>query len=533
MKHKMFLFIFLPLGSIFATLPFGRYILKEPIEIKKIEKNPLKKRYNYLYEFSEIASFLANWQLDVPDSADYGGIIEAESGSLRDVIQTDNTLEAIWVWSTYALLTKDTERFKENIEKAWIYVTNYPAWKEEGEPGNDYYRVHNSAWGIAAERAYREAYEDESYTWYRDSCAEYISTHYLNIYHPVKTWKYINAFCQGWAAGWLYKEAKETNDSSHLDSALVFGERLIEWVEENPDTNLSEERWAMSSGTVVWGVCNTVFQEDPEYGKSWIEDYGEKVDTFQEYRSIPWDYGWDNSWNIAYANAHHAMYEISKDTQYARHHKWLTHLLLSYDMDGDGGIPASTQDSCDEDMTWISAYLCLKGLFPLIGTPLESDAGILEFVGIEDSSWFSPQDTLDVKIVVSNFGLEKTEEFSIIVSGVLKDTVFTSLDFLETDTLEIGQVELKEGRFKLSAQIHWNQDENPQNDTLSLTIFVGSGGITEKPIPRVVFIETKERFEEFQIFDISGRRLKSKTELPKGVYFGLKKGKVFKLIKAN
>ena len=59
--------------------------------------------YNYFFEMKQIASFLAGWQMEDPGSPDYGGMIEAEAGDLADVIQTDNTLEAIitcpWICS--------------------------------------------------------------------------------------------------------------------------------------------------------------------------------------------------------------------------------------------------------------------------------------------------------------------------------------------------------------------------------------------------------------------------------------------------
>ena len=57
--------------------------------------------FNYLREFVQMTDFLAAWQVLDPASDDYGGMIEAESGALGGVIQTDNTLEAIWCWSRF------------------------------------------------------------------------------------------------------------------------------------------------------------------------------------------------------------------------------------------------------------------------------------------------------------------------------------------------------------------------------------------------------------------------------------------------
>jgi len=183
MKRAVFIVAGL-VSALYATAPMrpGGYPRPpRPVPLAQDTIDPLDLRFNYLYEFAQIAQFCVDWQLDDPDSAEHGGMIEAESGDLWDVIQTDNTQEAIWVWCRYGELTGDTARFRENIEKAWFYCENFPAWKEEGNMGDDYYRDHNCAWGVAAEQRYRAVYGDDSYEWYRDSCADYMMHHPLNI----------------------------------------------------------------------------------------------------------------------------------------------------------------------------------------------------------------------------------------------------------------------------------------------------------------------------------------------------------------
>ena len=108
--------------------------------------------YPYPAEMTEIAQFLSQWQMLDPTSPDYGGMIEAESGQLGNVIQTDNTQEAIVVWCQYADFTADSSTYRQNIDAAWDYIMNYPAYDEEGDPGDEYYRNHNCAWALWGEQ---------------------------------------------------------------------------------------------------------------------------------------------------------------------------------------------------------------------------------------------------------------------------------------------------------------------------------------------------------------------------------------------
>ncbi len=159
------------------------------------EMPPSLAPFNYLREFDQIVEFLAVWQLNDPDSSDHGGEIEAEAGYLGDVIQTDNTLEAIWCWARYKQVTGSTD-YDDELARAWIYSTNYPAWLEEGGFGNDYYRVHNCAWGLTAVLKYKEATGDAGYDAYAETCAQYIVDHPLLI--DGTTWNQrLDAFCKG------------------------------------------------------------------------------------------------------------------------------------------------------------------------------------------------------------------------------------------------------------------------------------------------------------------------------------------------
>jgi hypothetical protein len=474
---KMAVFGLLAVTGLYATAPMREGAYPRPINPTSMfadTTDPLKLRFNYLYEFAEIAEFCASWQLDDPDSADHGGMIEAESGELWDVIQTDNTQEAIWVWTRYGQLTGDTARFKENIEKAWGYCERFPAWEEEGSAGDDYYRAHNCAWGIAAEQCYREVYEDQSWTWYRDSCAEFIKTHPLGM-----LWD-IDRFVKGWCAGWLYSYGVEIDDTEARDSACSIAEALLEWIDGmTPQYTLTQESWAMSAGTIVWGICNSAFQADTLRGKAWIEENGKYLDTFQVWEDIDY-YSWDNAWNVGYANGHGAMYDISRDPQYARHHRWLTHKLLSYDTDSDGGIMATTQDADTTDMTWVSLYLAMMGLDRLIGEVHDQDVGPLEIVGISDGDQIEPGTKVDIVAVVTNYGRALLSNVNVTLSGDASGSGNSTLDFLGMDTLTLVSGWTVSDSAVLVLTASHSQDQNKANDTLVVRLNKAAGiGIRE------------------------------------------------------
>lgn len=538
-------------GMLFATVPYkqGPYVGPvRPYLLQDDTIDPLKLRFNYLYEFAQIAQFCADWQLDDIDSVDHGGMIEAESGELADVIQTDNTQEAIWVWARYGELTGDTGRFADNIDKAWMYCENFPAWEEEGEEGNDYYRNHNCAWGVAAEERYRMIYGDESWMWYADSCAEFMK------YHPMNIWNMVNRFVTGWCAGWLYSYGVEQDDSEARDTACALADSLLTFIEPQIEARLQDERWAMSAGTMVWGICNSSFLQDTLRGQQWIAENGHLVDTFQTWYANDY-YSWDNSWNVGFANGHGAMYDISHDETYARHHRWLTHKLLSYDTDNDGGIMATTQDADTTDMTWVSLYVCMMGLDRLIGEVYDHDAGALMIVGLHDGDQIEAGTQMDLAAVVSNYGIQALSGVSVNLSGDAAGSGTSDLDFLSNDTLTLATNWTVTDSAVLVLTVEHDQDQNPANDTYVVRLNKAAvpEGIEEEPVtvsslyleiasltgPHCLIcygLPESSHDGMLEIFDVRGARVRHEIltesegelllnldELPRGVYYVLLK----------
>ncbi|MCU0611856.1 MAG: hypothetical protein MUE60_08725 [Candidatus Eisenbacteria bacterium] len=434
--------------------------------------------YNYFFELRQIAAFLQAWQEDDAGSPDFGGMIEAEAGELADVIQTDNTLEAIIAWSKYAQVFGDTMSYGENIRRAWSYCWRYPAWREEGDPGDDYYRNHNCAWGLWATTSYQDAYGDASHAAYADTCAAYMVAHPMSFSAPGSS-RWINPFVTGWMAGNLYLYGEAVGSAALMDTAAGMGARVREWIEADPQTRLSEERWAMSSGTAVWGVCTSEFRADPQQGTAWIEEYGPLVDTFQPWRNAPDDgYDWDNSWNVAYANAHHAMYVLSDNGQYGANFQALTDTLLSYDTDDDGGIMATTQDPPTEDMTWVSTYLWLMGVHNLSAYLPDTDVGVLRLSVEAVRPPFHAGDSLLVQCTFANFGRNPQSDAHMTVA--LVDPAGAQLAVAWSGPVGQGENVAVEtvwplaaaGAHDVEASSICTGDVNALNDTLSLSVDV-------------------------------------------------------------
>jgi hypothetical protein len=426
-------------------------------------------RVNWLLSLHRTVQFLETWQNRVP-GVNFGGEIEAEGGALAGVIQTDNTLEAIWVWSHWTRVTGDTQ-YLDEIANAWIYALQYPAWLEEGGTGDNYYRVHNCAWGLTAESEYRAATADTSKKWYARSCGDYIKNTPLVIYNTQR----LNPFCQAWAAGNLFLYAEEANRPDWRQKALDYGEALITWVNYNPPTQLSAEYWAMSSGTVVWGLCNSVFRDDPVRGQAWIQTQGALVDTFQTWYNVPGDsYDWDNSWNVAYCNAHFAMGDVSGDAHYTGFGEKLARKLLSYDVDTDGGIQATTQDPPTIDMSWVSSYLAKFGVSRMLGTPPQQDAGVLSFLSPADNDTiYIPVGTpVPVQARVTNFGLQPVGPVQVDLTGPVSGSaaVYLGLGDVQDVVLHAGWTPTLPGFYRFTVTTVLAGDEVAENDTLTIHV---------------------------------------------------------------
>jgi len=483
-------------------------------------------RINYMFELDQLAAFMDTWQEDTP-GANFGGMIEAEAGPLGGVIQTDNTLEAIWVWSKYTELTGRTT-YLQNIADAWIYCQNFPPWLEEG-PVAGYYRAHNCAWALTAEMAYRQATGDTAFLTYAQTSADWIVAHPLTITQSQR----LNAFVQGWTSGNLYLYGEERSNNGWMNSALTLAQAVKGFIDPNPTANLALENWAMSSGTMVWGICNSLYRANPIAGALWIAGNGALVDTFQPWYDVPADsFDWDNSWNVAYLNAHFAMYDVTGDPQWFTNGENLTRQLLSYDdADDDGGIQGTTQDPNTEDMSWVSCYLTKFGVVRMIGEPNDVDAGTLAFESLSDGQQilWPVGAPIPITAQVTNFGLDDLQDVVVHLDGPVTGEVTLDLAFAERASVELhaGWTPAAPGEYVFTVSTEIAGDEDAANDALTITVQVtnpaaveggplASQGLRlEPPSPSPFQSSTRVAFElpadspaRVELFGADGRNLR-------------------------
>jgi hypothetical protein len=453
-------------SQVFATRPWTEQELKDfeknfqPqfVSPPKVLGKPLD-RFNYLYEIKQTADFIARYQISDSLSPDFGGLIEAEH--LPNIIETDNTQEAIWVWSRWYELTGRND-YRINIRRAWIYVLRYPAFRE----GPDYYCVWNCGLGFFAERKYRRVYSDSSFIPYTDTCLQYMYN------HPLPLTSSLNAFVNGFAAGMLYAYAIEKNNHVAKDTALFYGNRTRLWIEAGARNRLSSGEWAMSGGTAMWGICSSIWIEDTLAGKNWIRIYQDSLPFFYQVGQ------WNNSWNIWLANGYRAAATITHNDTLWNIHNVLTDTLLLQDRDDDGGIPATWNEPQTYDQVWVSTYLDFMGMDVFVTPTYDYDAGVLSLFEPNPPPIHLPGDSFNLKAVVTNFGSQPLG--SIPVTTILsyasyEDTLFANtgpLPFLASETINItsGQV-LLSGILNVISYTTLI-DSNPKNDTAKLSIKV-------------------------------------------------------------
>ncbi len=471
MKKFLFVFILLLVGSTLLGLPFWetddfvrqdalrRY---DPLWQRGIpDKGPEWKRWSYICELFRTCEFIRGMQVSDSLSPDFGGMIEGENA--MNVIETDNTQEAIWVWSRYRELTGDTT-YDENVRRAWTYVMNFPAYNEEGGE-SDYYRVWNCGLALFAEDKYRMVTGDSTYYGYADSCIGYMFAHPLPFTGVSGYYMRLHPKTTALAAGMLYQYGKHNGLPECQDTALAYGVRVVNWLEEQPGVNLNDEIWAMSGGTCIWGICRSVFEDDSAWGRDWLYTYLR----LQKYME---GFGqWNNSWNIWYANGYNFAGRIMDQYRYRFYHHSLTDSLLVQDRDNDGGVPPTRGDSPSGDHSWVSTYMVFMGFEGLMDALHDFDAGVMRVVSPTAEQVFLPFDTLDVKLLCANYGLQSLASVPVSISSPLQydSTIALPLGFCDTITFYTEWVPPDTGTYVFSAYTWLGNDQRVSNDTSRAT----------------------------------------------------------------
>ncbi len=306
-----------------------------PSPFANISDNPA-----YFDNFTLSAAF--EMKMQVTD----GGIDESED---IHYINTDNTLEAIWIWSRYYTLTRN-HTYYSNITRAWNYSVMHPAWRE-GDSG----KIYSCAWALMAELEYRLAFDDDTYLWYAQLCADFISRN--SGWEPnliIADWG--RNHIRGMAAGTLYDWALDQNDDFLRKRAVALGN----WTMVNITANsswLTSEAWALAGGVAYWGIVHSTFREYPNL--TWAKQYGAMLKTNITTPGV----GPGNSqcgWYAWYALGHYAAWEATGNTTYLNQSLGMIAWLIIQDGDRDGGIPTNFGDPDDEDESWVTSYRALN-----------------------------------------------------------------------------------------------------------------------------------------------------------------------------
>ncbi|MBU0520230.1 T9SS type A sorting domain-containing protein [bacterium] len=427
--------------------------------------------YALLFEYVQICDFLASMQELNPSNPEYGGMHEGETPELWAIVQTDNTQEAIRVWSTFGQISGDLETYRLNIEAAWEYTMNFPAYDEEGDV-SDYYRVHNCGWGLVAETKYREVYADDSHLWYADSCAWYIKNHRLGYSGFGGFYDSLHPLVEGWGAGTLYDYGIEQSDPEAVNHALEVGGDVQTWISADTSRLNDNEAWAMSGGTAMWGVCRSVFVADPAAGQAWLPTVLPAMDTYAGLGE------WNNSWNVWYAHAYHAAAAVSNDPTLTGLAYALVDTLLDADTDHDGGIMATSTDPVTADQSWVSCYLDYMGMEAFILDYPDWDAGIIGFIEPSEGTLIVRNWPYDITVLVGNTGLEAFGAFDISATGDFQASSSGYLEFAGADSIHLGEwIPASPGYASIFCTISPG-GERDDNDTLRFEADVkGWGGV--------------------------------------------------------
>ena len=417
------------------------------------------RRYNYLRQVKKTCDFVKQHQVSDSLSPNFGGVIEAEH--MPTTIETDNTQEAIWIWSRWHEMT-GRDDYHENIGRAWTYVKNNPAFRENnGDPSQIWYAIWNCGLGFMAEAEYRHAYGDSSHLAYTDTCRSFYLTNPLQNLTPQDN------FITSQSSGMAMEYARARGDAVLHDTALARGQRVKTWIEGSAATKLGIQAWAMCGGTAFWGVVHTVCKEDTVAGKLWIQTYADSLPGFYPSGN------WNCAHNIWLANAYRASAELGHNTQDWLIHHYLVDTLLTRDTDDDGGIPATWTDPSNMDQTWVSSYLDFMGMDVFVTPTYDRDVATLEFVAPDPHGVYVVGDSPDVSVPIANVGRNTAYDFNLTIKGGGVDVGvhIDSLPFIATDTVNAGPIRLDTPGF-CTLRAYVDSDDNALNDTVKLHLKV-------------------------------------------------------------
>lgn len=483
------LILFLGLNLLHATTPMNLpsdSLWSDPQQltrlnrlIRPIDLNPMRDNGLYIQQFIRICTFLDSMQESNQQNQNFGGLHEGEGDQLWRIVETDNTQEAIRVWCEYALYFEEPDTYDENIDAAWVYLDNNPAWEEDHPSAM--YTIHNCGWGLVAEERYRQAYDDRHRD-YGIQCADHLVEHTPDI--SVDMGDRLIPLAAGWAAGTLYNYGLFEENDEYIEAALVIGNQVQAWIDEDPDRLNENEIWALCGGTAMWGVLQSVGKADSAETADWAIERLENMDV------IAGGGRWNSSWNIWYAHAWLSAFELVAEEDYRINAEFIVDSLLALDTDEDGGIPATIGDEDNLDQSWVSAYTAWMGLSNMFDYIPEVDVAMGDLLSPTlDRSW--PVDRpFRFIFTMHNAGFIESVECPIIISGGIEADTIVTLDGWLPSVIELQEFWVPEdpGEYHFDFIANHEDDHDPWNDTLSFNVTIlptGTIGIWSRTVDGV------------------------------------------------
>ena len=318
---------------------------------------------------------------DAAAPCEFGGEIEVQSGPGNAIIQSDNTQEAIWIWSWDRQLNGATS-YAPQVANAFEFLSVFPGWLKwegTGDTGPDYYSVYNCAWGVRAV-VELEAAGDTSHHAYGEMCAEHIEDYAITV---AQKGGLINMAPAAFAASGLWIWGQAEGDTMAQQKAAAIGAVVKAWIDATP-SEISFQTWAVTGAAAYDGVLGSYMKANPGELDAWVQKnaplVGGWIDESQPVIPEDWT-DWRNAhsaWNML---AQFDTAAILGEDGTGPHNQIALGIfskLVAQDVQGNGGIPGSQQlENDDEDETWITAYLVYFGMRPLLAG-LDLDAGIAE-----------------------------------------------------------------------------------------------------------------------------------------------------------
>ncbi len=331
--------------------------------------------YDYRAKFIQECGWLATQQ--ITSGGDLGGIWEGED--YTDVIQTDNTQEAIWIWSRYAELTGDYTTYQTKIDNAWTYCIKYPAWLEGGALATplNYYSTYNIGWGLLAEMKYRQVYQGRAgyvnHSSYATSCADAL------VSYTPSTTDTTGVLVTGIAAGALYQYGVDISSTTYKNRAVVLGGNVRTWLNGNT-SRFASESWAVSGGMAVWGVLNSYYKDpaNASGAAAWATTANTNMPiNAADGSNNDYEYGHDG-W---YGWGHYAISQTLASGTSFQNYRNVVDTILASDGDSDGGIRQGTTYTDSQDYAWSTDIMQFASNYGLISTQYYTISGTVTYNG--------------------------------------------------------------------------------------------------------------------------------------------------------